>query len=181
MSRKLEIGSGNRPLEGYEHLDINPDCPCVEYVSSMGKIPCEDNAFDEIQAIHVIEHQPWKETLATLTEWIRVLKAGGKLRIATPNLKFIAQSYIDARGPNQGRMLHDINIMNEEERSLLTLNEKFSPALWANFKIMSGGGKWDQHFACYDADILTEMLMLAGACKVDVVHDGDSLVVEAYK
>lgn len=178
---KLEIGSGNRPLAGYEHLDINPNSPCVEYVAPMNAIPVEDNYFEEIQSIHVIEHQTWATTLETLTEWVRVLKPGGMLRIATPNLRWIAQSYIQSRAGNNRPFMEDANKMTKEELEKLQVNDQTDVALWANFKIMSSGIKWDEHYACYDAILLTDLLEKAGCSKVDVEHDGDSLVLRAYK
>lgn len=178
---KLEIGSGSRPLAGYEHLDINPDCPCVEYVAPMNAIPVEDNYFEEIQSIHVIEHQPWKDTLATLTEWVRVLKPGGMLRIATPNLRWIAECYLHARRGNPRPFMSDAKKMTEGELERLKVDGKVDVGLWANFKIMSSGLKWDEHYACYDATMLTDLLKRAGCNRVDVEHDGDSLVLRAYK
>ena len=179
--RKLEIGSGNRPTEGYEHLDINPDCPCVEYVTPMDKIPVDDNIFDKIKAIHVIEHQPWKNTLDTLKEWVRILKPGGTLQIATPNLRWIAQSYIDATQGNASEILKDTDVMHSEEIKYLTLVGNIDYGLWANFKIMSSGGTWDQHFACFDARILSMFLIKAGCSETYVDHDGDSLVIRGIK
>lgn len=178
---KLEIGSGTRPLEGYEHLDINPDSPCVEYVAAMDNIPVEDNYFDEIQSIHVIEHQPWKDTEATLTEWIRVLKPKGMIRIATPNLRWISESYLQARKGNRNPFMSDANKMTKEELERLTINGQIDVGLWANFKIMSSGIKWDEHYACYDAVMLSDMLKRAGCSKTEIEHDGDSLVLRGYK
>ena len=179
--RKLEIGSGNRPLDGYEHLDINSRCPHVEYVAPMDNIPTEDEIFDEIQAIHVIEHQPWRTTLNTLREWVRVLKPGGMIRIATPNLRWIAFAYHNANLGHPQELLGDAKAMNEAEQEAISINGKIDYSLWANFKIMSGGGKWDQHFACFDEKLLAALLKKAGCSKVEVDHDGDSLVLRAYK
>lgn len=178
---KLEIGSGNRPLEGYEHLDINPWCPHVEYVAPMDNIPTEDGRFDEIQAIHVIEHQPWKTTLNTLTEWVRVLKPGGMLRIATPNLRWIAKAYHSANLGDPRAVLNDVQVMNKAEREAISIDNKIDYSLWANFKIMSSGGKWDQHFACFDERLLASLLKKAGCSRTEIEHDGDSLVLRAYK
>lgn len=179
--KRLEIGSGNRPLDGYEHLDINPDCPHVEYVAPMDDIPVEDNTFDEVNSIHVIEHQPWPNTLNTLQEWVRVLKPGGLVYIATPNLRFIAEAYMEAQKGNRTNFMRDYSIMHPLEQEKLCLNGIPNPALWANFKIMSSTGKWDQHFACYDADMLTALLKKAGCSKTEVIHDTDSLVVKGWK
>jgi predicted SAM-dependent methyltransferase len=179
--RKLEIGSGNRPLKGYEHLDINPNCPEVDYVAPMDKIPVKDSTFDEIVSVHVIEHQFWKETLNTLKEWIRVLKPGGMIKIACPNLKFILDAYLAATQGNHSQWMNDYNKMTKEEQQTLQVDGKPNPALWANFKIMSSGGEWDQHYACLDADLLNQLLIKAGASKTQVQHDGDSLVMKAWK
>ena len=179
---KLEIGSGNRPLDGYDHLDINADCPHLEYVCEMDDIPVEDNKYDEVNAVHVIEHQPWKNTLATLTEWMRVLKPGGYIRIACPNLRFICQSYVDARsGKDDHGFQDDAGKMNGDERKMISVDDSVDVAFWANFKIMSSGGTFDQHFACFDATMLTDLLKRAGATKVIIDHDGDSLVLRAIK
>lgn len=179
--RKLEIGSGNRPLPGYEHLDINSNCPCLEYVCEMHQIPVEDNIFDEIISVHVLEHQPWKMAKLTLTEWIRVLKPGGTLRIVTPNLRWIAQTYLAAFNHTKSDIQKDINVMNAGEQSWLQLNGTFLPSLWANFKIMSSGNKFDQHYACYDSSMLTQFLLLCGANQTYIVADNDSLIVECTK
>lgn len=179
--RKLEVGSGNRPLPGYEHLDINPGCPCIEYIADMDNIPVDDETFDEVKSVHVIEHQPWKNTLKTLKEWVRITKPGGTIHIATPNLRWITQSYIDAINGNNSELMNDANKMNAEEIKAISIGGKVNYSLWANFKIMSGGGEWDQHFACYDAYLLKALLLEAGCSRVDIFHDGDSLILQGVK
>jgi predicted SAM-dependent methyltransferase len=181
MTRKLEIGSGNRPLEGYEHLDINPDCPHVEYVSPMDNIPTEDNVFEEVIAIHVLEHASWRDTSQILSEWVRVLAPGGKVKIALPNLRFIMQSYLDAKNGNDTAIVEDFNKMHEIEQEHLLINGKINYCMWANFKIMSSSAKWDQHYACYDAGTLCDLVLNAGCSKAYVEHDGDSLIIVGIK
>lgn len=178
--RKLEIGSGNRPMEGYEHLDINPNCPCVEYVAPMDKVPAKDNTFDEVIATHVIEHQSWRDGKKLLTEWLRVLKPGGSVSVTTPNLRYIAEEYIKARN-GEGEWRDDYNIMHPDEKAHLGLEGQPSPALWANFKLFSSTGEYDIHYACYDAETLSALFREAGATRVEVIHDTSSLGVKGYK
>ena len=64
---------------------------------------------------------------------------------------------------------------------IMSIDGSVDVAFWTNFKIMSSGGKWDQHFACYDATMLTDLFIKAGASKVETQHDGDSLVMKATK
>ena len=181
--RKLEVGCGQSPHPGYEHLDINPKLPCIEYVAPMNSIPVDDNTFEEVLAIHVIEHQSWREVFPTLKEWMRVLKPGGKIHIDTPNLRWIAQSYIDALNGNPKEFKNDYNIMQPGEIAhLKDRNGNILPSLWANFKIMSSTcNEWDIHNACLDASMLSDLCYKAGASKVDILQDGPTLSVEAYK
>ena len=179
--RKLEIGSGNHPLKGFEHLDINPDLPHLDYVAPMDKIPVEDNAFDEVRSIHVIEHDLWRNALAILKEWIRVLKPGGMLYVATPNLKWIAQTYLDGRNGNEKEFLKDASIMTPQQTQFLMLGGKRDAGLWANFKIMSSGIPWDQHYAAFDSVTLPGLMMEAGASKTVIEYDKEYLSVIGYK
>lgn len=82
--RKLEIGAGNRPTDGYEHLDCRAG-PHIEIVASAQKIPIEDNTYDEVYSHWVFEHFAWREILPLLKEWKRVLKPEGKIKIVTNN------------------------------------------------------------------------------------------------
>lgn len=181
--KKLEIGSGNRPQEGFEHLDINPNCPHLEYIAAMDAIPIKDDIFDEVHAIHVIEHQSWRDAKKILSEWIRVTKPGGFVYIATPNLKFIAQKYLEGLNQNGSTKdwERDYNIMHPEEQAHIKIKENPNVSLWANFKIFSSTAKFDEHFACYDSHSLSKLLVESGASMIEVVHDDSSLVVKGYK
>ena len=78
-SIKLNLGSGPRPLDGYVNLDI-ADGHDARSLSDYA-----DESVDEVRASHVLEHINFRETDAVLREWVRVLKPGGRLRIAVPN------------------------------------------------------------------------------------------------
>lgn len=177
MARRLEIGSGNRPLPGYEHLDIDPNCPDLQYCTSMDQIPVEDATFDEIRSIHSIEHIGWRQGLSTLREWFRVLKPDGYLLIATPNLRFICEAYLS----NAEAWYKDLQRMHPEEQAPLKVAGFHSHTLWANFKLFSSGGGGDIHLACYDAFLLMSMLKEVGFSKIALIEDSDSLIVEGYK
>lgn len=82
--KKLEIGAGQRPQEGYEHLDVKA-FPHIEYVCDARKLPFKDNSYDEIFSHWVLEHFAWREIPSLLLEWKRVLKPGGTIKIVTNN------------------------------------------------------------------------------------------------
>lgn len=177
MIRKLEIGSGHRPLPGYEHLDNDPKCPDLDFCTSMDKIPVADNTFNEIKSIHSIEHIGWRKGKTTLEEWYRILAPGGVIHIATPNLRWIMQAYLE----NGKDWVNDFKRMHADEQKQLMAKGSYSHTLWANFKIFSSGSGDDLHMACYDAHLLTTLLLEVGFVDVKVLHDGDSLIVEAVK
>ena len=57
-------------------------------------IPFEDNRFDLVYHSHVLEHFSKEEGDTFISECLRVLKPGGTLRIAVPDLERIAKEYL---------------------------------------------------------------------------------------
>lgn len=96
---KLNLGCGTQPIDGYENLDAKncrPIYPLTEFA---------DESVDEVRASHVLEHFGHGEINSVLKEWTRVLKPGGKLRIAVPDFEKVASVYADgnpSRLPIQG-------------------------------------------------------------------------------
>ena len=175
--RKLEIGSGNRPLPGYEHLDIDPSCPDLDFCCSMDKIPVKNNTFDEIVSIHTLEHISWRKGLPTLVEWHRAMKPGGKVRIEVPNLRWICKAYLD----NGKDWYESFKGLHPDERKHMRINKFDSHTLWANFKLFSSTANGDIHLAGYDKFLLENMLIKAGFKSIETLCDHDVLIMEAYK
>jgi ubiquinone/menaquinone biosynthesis C-methylase UbiE len=107
---KLHLGCGWRNfgsdwihIDGgkYEHLDYN----------DITDLPFADEAVDLIYASHVLEYFDRTEVLKVLTEWHRVLKPGGVLRLGVPDFEAMAKLYADGKcklsnilGPLYGKM-----------------------------------------------------------------------------
>ena len=96
--RKLEIGPGEHPTEGYEHLDVRA-LPHIEYVvmpdqtqGGFVELPFGDDSLNEILAVHVLEHVGHRIIEKTLNEWRRVLKPGGILNVTVPDLKYLVKN-----------------------------------------------------------------------------------------
>lgn len=82
---KLNLGSGNRPLEGYIGVDLSEK---ADIVCDLRKLEfAENNSVEEIIAIHVIEHFYKWEIPSLLQEWRRVLQPKGKIILECPNLE----------------------------------------------------------------------------------------------
>ena len=108
---KLNVGCGWRNFgkewihidDGdYQHLDIKSD---------VKKINLPDNYADLLYASHVIAYFNSEEIKEVLTEWKRILKPNGTLRIATPNFESMSFLYNKGKigldkivGPLYGKM-----------------------------------------------------------------------------
>ncbi len=91
---KLHLGCGEKHLDGF----INVDCrklSSVDKVCDLRKLNSFKNeSVDVIYSSHVFEHFDINEGLVALKEWRRVLKKGGKLFLAVPNLNKIVGRYL---------------------------------------------------------------------------------------
>jgi SAM-dependent methyltransferase len=176
--RRLEIGSGYHPTPGFEHLDIDSSLPDLQYCSDCRKLPIFANdTFDEIRSIHCIEHVPWHQIKDTITEWVRVLKPGGKIHIETPSLRFICSAFI-----SDGDLWKmDYDQMTPGQQLLLQIDGVPNKGLWANFKLFSSGIGFDNHYACLTGDNLAAYLREGGCSSTEVTSDVDFLIVEGIK
>jgi len=76
---KAQIEYGKRELSNYPQLHF--------YHVKPGKLPFEDQTFDVITSIEVIEHLHPHHAIKILFEARRLLKPNGKLVITTPNYR----------------------------------------------------------------------------------------------
>lgn len=176
--RKIEIGCGfmfNKP--GYERLDIDPNCPQLDFCCSMDDIPVEDKVFDEVFSAHSLEHISWRKTHKTLSEWFRILKPGGVVHIVVPNMRWIVEQYL-ANG--QG-WTEDAAVMTADEKTCLTTQAGVSHSLWANFKLFSSTVENDIHLAGFDRWILAQRLKDAGFANIELLYDQQYLEMRACR
>jgi SAM-dependent methyltransferase len=82
---KLHLGCNRRDF-GSEWIHIDGgDFPHL-HSHDITNIPFVDNTFDIIYASHVLEYFDRDEVIEVLKEWRRVLKHGGILRLAVPDM-----------------------------------------------------------------------------------------------
>jgi predicted SAM-dependent methyltransferase len=86
---KLQLGAGTHALPGWFNTDLQPAPPDVYFLDSVSKFPFADATFDYILSEHHLEHVPWDRGQFMLGECRRVLRPGGRIRIATPSLESI--------------------------------------------------------------------------------------------
>lgn len=105
---KLNIGSGVRPLPGYDNIDISNgkqayplmlgrDGPDMDFI--FGRV-------EEIRASHILEHFEHSKVEEVLKHWFDALKPGGTIKIAVPDFAWIAAKYLDGEDiPTQGYLM----------------------------------------------------------------------------
>lgn len=82
---KLDLGCGMRKAEGWVGVDIRK-FEGVDHVLNIGKdkLPFDDDTFDEVKAIHLLEHLYPEELFFCVDEVWRVTKPTGFFHIEVP-------------------------------------------------------------------------------------------------
>lgn len=93
---KLDLGAGSVSPEGFTPLGR-------PHGSEIYPLPYADGSVDAIRASHVLEHFGHRQVGQVVLEWVRVLKPGGTLQIAVPDLRKVAANYLaDVNQPTEG-------------------------------------------------------------------------------
>jgi predicted SAM-dependent methyltransferase len=91
----LNLGCGNRYHPDWINIDIAPQgVGVIAHDLSQG-IPLPNNVCDVVYHSHLVEHLRPEDALRLMKECYRVLKAGGILRVATPDLERICRLYLE--------------------------------------------------------------------------------------
>jgi hypothetical protein len=92
----LNIGCGDRFHPEWTNLDFESHAGGVMAHDLRTGLPFPDATFDAVYHSHVLEHFDAEKGAALLRECHRVLRKGGIIRIAVPDLERIAQLYLAA-------------------------------------------------------------------------------------
>ena len=90
----LNLGCGYTFHEDWTNLDFVSNSPFVVAHNLLSGIPFEDATFELVYHSHVLEHFPKDKAPIFLRECARVMKSGGTIRIAIPDLEQIAINYL---------------------------------------------------------------------------------------
>ena len=91
---KLNLGCGSKVLPDYTNIDLFVRDERVVNMD-ISKLTYESSTCDEILAEDIIEHFPrlvWKNVMS---EWIRVLKSNGTLKLQFPEMKLLSKALVD--------------------------------------------------------------------------------------
>lgn len=99
---KLHLGCGWKHIDGYVNVDLWIT-DATDVICDITDLPWPDNFASIIQSYHAIEHISHRKNKETLSEWLRVLKPGGKLILECPNFDIVVQEYLEG---NEERLLN---------------------------------------------------------------------------
>jgi predicted SAM-dependent methyltransferase len=89
----LHLGCGSVNHPKFINIDGLP-APHVHYIRAIDNLsPFKDNSVDLIYACHCLEHFPYANVSKVLTEWFRVLKKDGILRLSVPDFDLLIDIY----------------------------------------------------------------------------------------
>ena len=157
-SPKLQLGTGSNVYDGWLNTDVVDYKRGNEvlYLDVRKRFPLPDNSFDAVFSEHVIEHVTYRDGVHCLRECRRVLKPGGRIRVATPSLDRVISLYAPEQTDLQRRYLQwAIDVMVAE-------GDAYLPGFVLNNFVRSWG-----HQFIYDGQTLRHALETAGFVDVE--------------
>jgi predicted SAM-dependent methyltransferase len=134
------------------------------YLDVTKRFPFDNELFDYIFGEHLIEHLSWSDGRRMLLECYRVIKSGGTIRIATPDLAVLLSLY-DPTGTSGSE--HYIKWITDTR---LASVDVYKP----QFVINNAFRSWGHQFL-YDGEILELALRRAGFEDITRCKYGESL------
>jgi predicted SAM-dependent methyltransferase len=90
----VNLGCGSHYRKGWLNFDLYPASDEVVRANIIQGVPLDDGAADFVYHSHVLEHLTRDDGERFLQECYRILKPGGILRIAVPDLEDAAREYL---------------------------------------------------------------------------------------
>jgi predicted SAM-dependent methyltransferase len=153
--RRLRLGSGRHTDPGWLSTDLLPVSLRVVFMDVTKPFPLPSASFDVIHCEHVIEHLGYDGGLAMLGECHRVLRPGGVLRIATPDLALVARLVAD--GADDPALTDYVRWSNGTYGTAAERRDTANAAFVANRMVRNWG-----HTFIYDDATLGAALAAAG-------------------
>lgn len=103
--RKVHLGAGPNALDGWLNTDYDPRRPGEIFLDVTKRFPFPSGSLDYIYTEHMIEHIAFDQAWGMLRECYRVLRPGGRIRLATPGLDALLELYAPRRTEDQDHYL----------------------------------------------------------------------------
>jgi predicted SAM-dependent methyltransferase len=143
----------------------------VKYMNLNKYWKFDDESVDIVYASHIFEHLSEKATKIFLIESLRVLKVGGVLRLAIPDLYKLSKKYLNGYEKKEEIASHDfMHSLNLHQRQ----NDKASIKTRLNRIINWLQGYPHLHKYMYDQYSLEKILHLNGFKNIKIMEAGKS-------
>jgi SAM-dependent methyltransferase len=93
----VNIACGTSYVDGWLNFDYTPASSAVTKANLLGNLPLGDATADVLYSSHFLEHVPRRQVEAFLADCFRVLKPGGQIRLALPDLDELCREYLSRR------------------------------------------------------------------------------------
>lgn len=160
---KLHIGAGPNLLDGWLNTTLQPIKTGSIHLNAIQPYPLPNSSFDYVFSEHMIEHVTFQDAQIMLSECFRILKSGGRIRIATPDLERMLAVYTDTPTAEQDTYIR------WTVDNFLTDTDGYNPSFVIN-KIFHGWG----HVFIYDEKTLKYALESVGFQDVVRFNSGAS-------
>jgi predicted SAM-dependent methyltransferase len=162
--RKLQLGAAENIRAGWLNTDLHDygRPGDVVYLDARKPFPLPDASFDVVYSEHMLEHLSYDEGLRCLRECRRVLRPGGRIRIATPSLERLVR-------------LYDPELTDVQRRYVRWATDSFVPEARSQlpgFVLNNFMRAWGHRFV-YDRDTLGHALETAGFVDIEDAHVGE--------
>jgi SAM-dependent methyltransferase len=135
----------------------------IRWANAVRRIPCPDSAAEVVYSSHMIEHLDQAEARRFLAEVRRVLRPGGIVRLAAPDLGLLVDNYLGARDADQF-----------VRRTYMT--QPRAAGLLARLRAALIGSR--HHLWMYDGASLSDLLDRAGFAQVTVLPPGETTIAD---
>jgi SAM-dependent methyltransferase len=129
----------------------------IRFANAIHRIPCADNSVEVVYSSHMIEHLDRSEAQSFLREVKRVLRPGGILRVAAPDISRIVDLYVATGDADE--FVAGTNMSLAKSTDLLS-----------RMRLALTGPR--HHLWMYDGRSLTELLSNAGFNAVSTMPPG---------
>ena len=122
---KLQIGYGGNKLDSWLNTGISIKEGWKGVYLDAGKpFPLPDDSFEYVYSEHLFEHLTYNQGVNMLKEVYRILKPGGVIRLATPDLRFLLKLYNDPVNPlHKSYMEYSVRKSNMPASPVYVINQ----------------------------------------------------------